>query len=64
VVIEPQVQWHTVDAVYHATDKESLTDAEQSETLAFCQPDHAMTHHPCSLFSCKLWHDEDGQSYQ
>jgi len=53
-------QWEAVKMVYHATNKKALSRAEQSDTLTFVNSDNISTLCPCSLFSCKLWHDRCG----
>jgi hypothetical protein len=50
--------FHTVKTLYHATDKETLTKAEQSDNITFRAD---KTGRRVSLFSCKRWHRNNGQ---
>jgi len=48
---------HTVENVYHATDKEGLTEAEQLDMLTIGEKLSLR----CSHFSCRLWHRDSGE---
>lgn len=54
-------QWQKVDMVYHATNETTLSRAEKSDILTFENLDGTSSAHPVSLFSCKLWHDRNGE---
>jgi hypothetical protein len=48
------IQWKTVDEVYHATNKEALSSAEESQML-ICDWSNSLL--SCSLFNCNRGYD-------
>lgn len=53
--------WQTVDAVYHASDDLTITVVPKLDEVGFYGPKHSIATWNCSMFSCRLWHDPNGQ---